>query len=60
MNRNTDAPAPQPKKVNQAEVQAARERAAKGLTSRPRGMVGRTASLLTGGYGGYGEKDTLG
>ena len=56
MNRNTDAPAPAPKKIDRAEVQAARKRA----TQRPRGIVGASQSLLTSGYGGYGQKDTLG
>ena len=56
MNSKPDAPAPEPKKIDQAQVAEARQRAAK----RPRGIMSGSASLLTSGYGGYGQKDTLG
>jgi len=56
MGSKPKAPAPEPKKVDRAEVAEARKRA----TKRPRSLVGGSQSLLTGGYAGYGQKDTLG
>ena len=56
MGSKPKAPAPEPKKVDRVEVAEARNRA----TKRSRSMIGGSQSLLTGGFAGYGQKDTLG
>jgi len=53
------APAPEPKKVSKQDVSEARasgKKANRGVLAGP----SMSSSLLSGGYRGYGDKDTLG
>ena len=53
------APAPEPKKVSRQEVSEARasgKKVSRGVLAKP----SMSSSLLSGGYRGYGDRDTLG
>ena len=56
------APAPEPKKVEKAEVVEAKTQAKKTMAggARRRGSLGSMTSLLSGGYRGFGTEDKLG